>query len=78
MTTKPKAFDKTDQPLEEGDTVELVYGGDTHIAKVDKIYEDLGSIVIVATVPATVISRSVRKVDPKTKKPDNSRRRSAD
>jgi hypothetical protein len=78
MTTKPKAFDKTGEPIETGDHVELVYGGDTHIVKVNDIVEDSGSILILATVTAAVPHGAVRKVPANTKKPDNTRRRSAD
>jgi hypothetical protein len=79
MTTKkPQAFDKTGEELDVGDTVELVYGGDTHIAKIDDLVDEGGTILVLASVTAAVPHGGTRKVDPKTKQPDNSRRRSAD
>jgi hypothetical protein len=85
--TKPKPTDKAGEKLDEGDTVELVYGGDYHIGKITDITEELGTELIHVAVIAKAPPGRVLKVDPKTpttgglsspKQPDNSRRRSAD
>jgi hypothetical protein len=74
----PDSLDSQGAPIKAGDTVQLVYGGDYHIATIDHVIQELGSVLVVAKVTAKVPTTWVHKVPDDTPQPDNARRRSAD
>jgi hypothetical protein len=56
------ATDKHGHQLVAGDTVHFPYGGDMHTATVAEIDEQLGTVVIHATIMATVPARIATKL----------------
>lgn len=54
--------DKHGQPIEKGDTVEFVYGGDRHEVSVEKLTEEHGVPHVHASLATHVPAASVRVV----------------
>ena len=83
MPDDPTHLDKLGTPLEKGDVVRLVYGGDQHTARVTRLTRQLDAdhIEIELTSTATVPAGSVARLRtakqqaaleaPKTEKPDD-------